>query len=264
MILINLSNSLETKTRKIEVKDGLIIYTLTLDGVKDYLSYNEDLLEILKLCKLIPFRDEGRLRFKINESGTSVNLYLYDLALGCYQGMIKSDTLIEDIAEYYKFKSLNSLSVDHIDNNVCNNTAYNLSLMDKGLNMSKGALISKVKMPVYLNSAYVDNKYRVQITFDTGYSNIIQNILDRFIPNTVKADRAYIIMNFICNDAENYVSCLKWLVNNKYEWSLPLKNSKGNWVKNDNPCWCSDINNSLHAQRVLAQMDERDFQLFNQ
>ena len=35
------TSSYESNTRKIEVTDNKIIYTLKLDGVQDYLTYNE-------------------------------------------------------------------------------------------------------------------------------------------------------------------------------------------------------------------------------
>ena len=110
------TSSYESNTRKIEVTDNKIIYTLKLDGVQDYLTYNETLLKILCMDRLKPFRDGERLRIKVRRNGSDQNMYLYDLAIACYQGMVKVETFLEDMQRYFKLKRRMKLSVDHADN----------------------------------------------------------------------------------------------------------------------------------------------------
>ena len=62
--MIKNTSSQESNTRKIEIVDGKIIYTLKLDGVQDYLTYNQTLYEILCLDRLRPFRDEWPIEDK--------------------------------------------------------------------------------------------------------------------------------------------------------------------------------------------------------
>ena len=264
-------NTIESNTRIIQKKNDIIIYTLKHDGVKDYLSFNEELFEILQLDKLKPFRDDGRLRFKVWKDGADVNFYLYDLAYACYAGIIKKDTYLEDLQRYFSNKSAECLSVDHADNNIHNNTMYNLSLMGRQLNMRKGALVAKVKEPIYLNSAYCNGKYRIQMIFamDKQHTKdfMFKHLFDKGIyinSDTQDKDRIQPMVagvHFICENAESYVTCLKWLTEQTFEWAKPLKDEKG-WIKNNNDCWCLDIHNSIQAQKVLSRMLEEHFQVF--
>lgn len=261
MSITKITNSTNNTTRIIEVCNNKIIYTLKLDGVKDYLTYNETLLTILKMDKLRPFRDNGRLRFKVRENGADVNMYLYDLAFACYSGQVKIKSFISDMQKYYEHKAFNNLSIDHADNNVLNNTRYNLSAMDRVLNSTKGAIVSRVKMPAHLNTAYYNDKYRVQILWAVS-ADEINNSIGKLFNNSITDTAGLCAMQFICESAESFVDCLQYIILQKYEWALPLKNG-GNWIKNNNPCWCENINHSMHAQEILSKMNEADFQIFN-
>lgn len=88
-------SSTESHTRSIELVDDKIVYRLKIDGVADYLTYNDILYEILKLNKVIPFR---------------IKFYMYDLSFACYQGLINFDNFLEDIQVYYDNKTKNGLS----------------------------------------------------------------------------------------------------------------------------------------------------------
>lgn len=260
-VMTRKTNSMDNATRIIEVCNDKIIYTLKLDGVKDYLTYNETLLTILKMDKLKPFRDKGRLRFKVRENGADFNMYLYDLAFACYSGQVRSKSFISDMQKYYEQKAFNNLSIDHADNNVRNNTKYNLSLMDKTLNSTKGTIIARVKMPAYLNVSFCNDKYRVQLLW-TVSADDINNSIGKLFNDSITDTAGLCAMHFICESAESFVDCLQYIISLKYEWALPLKDG-GNWVKNNNPCWCENINHSMHAQEILSKMNEADFQVFN-
>lgn len=254
------TSSTNSKTRVIKVQDDIILYTLKLDGVTDYLSYDDTLLSILKMDMLKPFRDSGRLRLKVNVNGANINMYLYDLAFACYSGMVKAETFIHDIQKYFEYKSFNNLSIDHADNNVLNNTRYNISIMDSVLNQSKGGIVSRVKIPTYINTAYCDKKYRVQVAWNVSADKINSSI-GKFFGGSITDTSGYGAMYFICADAESFVDCLKFVTSLCCEWATPLKNKNG-WIKNYNPCWCKDIHNSISAQKILANMNESSFQVY--
>ncbi len=175
-VMTRKTNSMDNATRIIEVCNDKIIYTLKLDGVKDYLTYNETLLTILKMDKLKPYRDNGRLKFKVWHNGADVNIALHDLAFACYSERVHSKTFISDMQKYHEYKAFNNLSIDHADNNVRNNTKYNLSLMDKTLNSTKGTIIARVKMPAYLNVSFCNDKYRVQLLWAVSADDINNSI----------------------------------------------------------------------------------------
>lgn len=252
--------SMNNATRIIEICNDKIIYTLKLDGVKDYLTYNKTLLTILKMDKLKPYRDRGRLKFKVWNNGADFNMYLYDLAFACYSGRVESQSFIDDMQKYYEYKSFNNLSIDHADNNVMNNTRYNLSIMDRALNSTKGGIISRVKMPAYLNTSYYNDKYRVQILWAVSTADINNSIGKQF-DEKITDTAGFCAMHFICESAENFVDCLQYVTSLKYEWALPLKNGSS-WIKNNNPCWCENINHSMHAQELLSKMNEDNFQVY--
>ena len=89
--------------------------------------------------------------------------------------------------------------IDHADNNPYNATKYNLSVMSRSMNSSKGSITEKVKLPVQMCTAYVGNEYRVQVCWETIKCNLSSEI------GTAK-------MRFICATAEDFVDCLKQLV----------------------------------------------------
>ena len=97
-------SSIESNTRSISVVGDYIIYQLKIDGIADYLSYDETLYEILKLNKVLPFRDDGRLRFDVWKNNTRIKFYMYDLAFACYHGLIRVENFIEDLQAYYDNK----------------------------------------------------------------------------------------------------------------------------------------------------------------
>lgn len=255
-----ISSSTESDTRSIKIVGDKIVYKLKIDGVDDYATYNDTLYEILKLDRVIPFRNNGRLQFDVWENGLRVKFYMHDLAFACYLGVISLDSFLEDLQIYYDNKSKNNLSIDHADNNQHNNTIYNLSPMDRVLNTVKGSIITRVKEPMYLNSAYCNGKYRVQMLFEDT-QNKISEILNRYTNMFCNFSGGVTAIHFVCDTPEQYVDCLKWLTNTKFEWAEPLKD-KGHWIKSDNSCWCLNIQNSLHAQKVLSLLPDSLFQPF--
>lgn len=250
-------------TKHIEHIGNLIIYTLSKDGVKDYLTHNETLYKILSMDKLKPFRDNGRLRFKVRENGVDVNFYLHDLAIACYANMItNTDIFLTELQKYFEYKTHNGYSVDHADSNIYNNTITNLSLMKRELNSSKSGICAQFLSPYYLNTAYDDEHYRVQAIFDIS-QEYIQEQFAKYTLNFSKLTGGRAMMCFICETAEDFVACLKHLVNMRYEWCKPKETPKSYWQKNKTTnYWAVDCIRSITAQNKLLTMDKKDFMLF--
>ncbi len=255
--------SMNSNTRQILVADDYIVYILNKDCKADYLTYNETLLEILKLDKLKPYRKKnGRLAFKVNCGGRDINFFLSVLAYGCYSNKIKAETFIEDIQAFSKYKKALSLDIDHADDNKANNTILNLSLMSSTLNRVKGVLVSKVKAPNGINAIYYRGKYRVETKAEIK-AETMREILKRY-PNIPKFDTgvsSYSSTTFICETPEEFINCLKYITDAKCEWVEPIKNF-GKWIKNDGVCWCENINLSLLIQKTLSLIPESRFKPF--
>lgn len=252
-----------SNTRQILVTDDYIIYTLNKDCKSDYLTYNETLLEILKLDKLKPYRHKKeRLAFKVNCGGRDITFFLSVLAYGCYHNKIKAETFIEDIQAFAEYKNALSLDIDHADDNKNNNTILNLSLMSSTLNRVKATTISRTKAPNGINTIYYRGKYRIEATAEIK-AETMQEIFNRF-SNIPKFDidvSSYSSTTFICDTPDEFINCLKHITDAKCEWVEPIK-KLGKWVKNDGVCWCENINFSLLAQKTLSLMPESRFKPF--
>ena len=175
--------------------------------------------------------------------------------------MVNPESFITDMQAYFEYKSLNNLSIDHADNNILNNTDYNLLLMERQLNCKKGSCVARIKEPIYLNSAYVDGKYRIQM-ISLSKHDVLYGIFERFGLSSVVRSDGIAGLHFLCESAEDYCDCLNMIVNSRFEWVEPLKDESGHWNKNDNKSWSSNIFNSLHAQKFLSLMKESEFNLY--
>lgn len=254
--------SVKNKTRFIDIQDDRIVFTVFRDGVKDYADYDDTLYKILTMNRVRPFRNSGRLKFNVRANGAEHTFYLYDLAMACYRGMVSPDTFLEDMQRYYDYKSSNGLSIDHADNNIHNNTRLNISLMDKGLNGGKSAIAARFKPPYFLNSAYCDGEYRVQLEFEVEQPYLQEQLIRAGVSFAVRS-KGLAVMRFLCMDAESYVACLKTLVDSTYGWCNPEQTPRQHFKENEDvPYWASTITNSLYAQKMLAAMDRAEFQVF--
>lgn len=263
------TSSCESRTRKIEIKDGLIIYTLKCDGIQDFLTYNDTLYQILRQDSLKPFRDDGRLRIKVRRNGLDQNFYLYDLAIACYTGLVKSDTFLDDMQQYFEYKDRNSLSVDHADNHIHNNTALNISLMTRRLNSSKGEISAKVERPSMVISCYTDGKYRVHYERRGVVCRQIVGDVNKLLesngrPVIVGIPEMTIVQEFICPNAQSYVSCLNNIVDRNIMYKgldivSPMRSSRG-WNLFGTGGFLDNVLDSIEAQNALANRSEEDFQ----
>lgn len=261
--LLNKGNSTKSKTRTIEIVGEEIVYILACDGIKDYATYDETLYKVLIQNRLRPFRDRGRLKFNVRSGGVDVPLYLYDLVYACKLGYIDPENFLEGMERYYDYKSANSLSVDHADNNTHNNTKLNLSLMGKIPNLQKSTIVAGFKPPYYLNVIHCDGEYRVQAVFEVGqvYS---QQLLIASGTSLAARSGGIAEMKLICRDAEDLVACLKMLYESTYEWTMMYSTPKEHRRENkDVAYWAKDINLSILAQKELAAMNRKAFDVFS-
>lgn len=261
--ILNIDNSTKSNTRTIEIVGEEIVYTLACDGIKDYVTYDETLYKVLIQNRLHPFRDRGRLKFNVWNGDNYVPMYLYDLVCACELGYVNPENVLEGMERYYDYKSSNSLSVDHADNNIHNNTRLNLSLMDIIFNMQKGTIVAGFKPPYYLNVIHCNGEYRVQAVFEVGQAYSQQLLIGAGI--TLAARGGGIAeMKLICRDAEDLVACLKMLYESTYEWAMMNSTPKEHRRENKGVAyWAKDINLSILAQKELAAMEREVFDVFS-
>lgn len=251
----------ENRVCKIEIAGDIMRYHYKAGEVTDYLTINGLLYTILTTYGVCPFLDDGRIKLQLQAGKTHRIYRLHDVAFACYHGHITDSHKWErELQAFLDWKNVNQLTIDHGDNLRHNNTIFNLSLMDGALNTSKSTIVARVRMPAYLNCAFCDGKYRVQL-LQLAAGELLPEIVQRYIKLEDHSAGYIAALHFLCEDAETFVRCLKFLVNSRFEWAQPLKEN-GAWVRSDNPCWTQEIKNSLHAQKTLAVLDEKLFQPF--
>lgn len=206
------------------------------------------LIDILSAKDVCPNRDISGERLSIQRQKGGARYYkLDDLAYACYHGWIKSLLTWEEDMDRYKSWKGNRV-IDHADNNHHNATEYNLSIMARQLNSSKGAITEKVKLPVRLCTAYVGNEYRVQVCWETIRCNLSEEL-------------GTATMHFICESADDFVDCLKQVVTISPEWYEPLKKGRA-WKNSENENIFGDIDKSVEGQRWLATIDRNVFDIY--
>ncbi len=265
------TSSMESNTRKIDIRGILIVYTLKCDGVQDYFTYNETLLSILKLDRLKPFRDDGRLRIKIRHNGSDVGMYMYDVAIACYLGKINVNTFLDDMQKFIEYKSRLDLTVDHADGHIRNNTKYNLSLMGRTPNLAKSDITARFTIPTLVVTAYVNERYRIyyeqrEVVFDRVIADINVKLDNAGMPLIAGSPVMSISRKCICSTPEDFVEHLKQIANGGIyyrglEMVSPLKTSRG-WKQPKGGCFLDDILHSIRFQEIIAGMNEDEFDIY--
>lgn len=254
--------STRNKVRSISIQNGRIAFTVLRDGVTDYADYDDTLYQILTMNRLRPFRNNGRLKFNVRTDGVDHTFYFYDLAMACYRGTVNTDTYLDDMQQYYDFKSSNNFDIDHADNNIHNNTRLNISLMEHELNVAKNTIVSKFKPPYFLNSAYCNGEYRVQLEFEVEQPYLQEQLIRAGVSLAARS-KGLAVMRFLCKDAESYVACLRELIDSTFIWCNPGQSPRQYSLENrEISYWAGNIAKSLHAQKTLAAMDRNMFQTF--
>lgn len=274
---------MKTRTKNYElIPDGVIraeaiAVKLNNGAGTDYISPNEELLKIFACDEWqISMYNHGdrciRCECWKEKRNDAIKFLLHDLAYGCYTGQIHAETLIEDITRFQDWKNKRDLTIDHADSNTRNHTALNISLMPRSLNNSKKEVVALFVPPYYLNSAYCNGEYRVQMMYHTtrqdekGYSNLQATLgkqLARYgfsiCDDTDEPTEA--ALHYLCEDAESYVACLRWLYDTRVSWCNPEHSPRTHSkVNQDIDYWAGDIKHSLHAEKVLSLMERSKFE----
>lgn len=243
--------------------------TLTMNktGTVDYFTKNQTFSDILKQYKpSLEMDKQKRIRavfYLPEEERHDQKYFLYDIAYACYAGKVHVDSFLEDMSNFIKWKNENKYTVDHADSNHRNNTILNLSMMTRKLNSSKNDLIAKFVDPFSIITAYCNGEYR--IAFHTRVNiKMLENLtihipgFGDIVPHTIGKST----MKLICEDADCYVACLRWLYDTRIQWcseNTPRINQQQN---SDFNYWAGDIENSLKSQKMLVQMDSSVFNVF--
>ena len=241
------------------MKNGWIVYTLSIDGKKDYATYNTVLWEILNSKLLKPSRHDNRLEFKVGYKYPYQKKpwYLSDLALACYKGYVTSlESCIPEMQRYFEVKG--KKETEHMDSNTYNNTKQNLVWMEKGLNDTKSVKVTRIKEPNYLVSAYCDGEYRI------WYAAILDaergtEILRNMGYNYTAMDNRTMWYQCLCHSAEEYVQEIDLIID-KFapKFANKLKDDRNKWIPTDGYVF-RDTELSIRAQELLASLDRSEF-----
>lgn len=263
---MNKQRAAYTRSRTIRVKGDKIYYYLKNDNQLDVITFNEELYKILTDKRLSPFRDaDGRLRFTLCcDGGVRYKYRIHDLAFGCYHGLVRYDTLIEDMQKYFNGKI--GLTIDHLDSNCHNNTKNNLSLIESELNKAKSSITYRVKLPNKIVCAFVDGRYRIEFVnaaTDSLESMINALLADRGIRISIeRTGREATAEHYICNTADDFVDCLKWCVSRSAEWAETIKPQRGGYINNQNKCYSDDLETAITVQERVAALPIEAFQIW--
>lgn len=250
-----------------------ITLTMNKTGTVDYFTRNQIFLDILKQYKPSLVTDkQQRIRavfYTPNEGRHDKKYFIYDLAFACYANKVHVDSFMEDMRNFIKWKNENRYTVDHADSNHRNNTIFNLSMMSRKLNSSKNDLIAKFVDPFSIITAYSNGEYRIELRTRVNVEMIekltisIPSIL-KVIPRSVNSRSiGEGAIAFICEDANHYVACLRWLYDTRIRWCDSENTPRMNQQQNNKPnYWAGNVKNSLISQRMLIEKDSSLFNIF--
>ncbi len=161
--------------------DDTTIYLASKYG-ECFTSYNDELLELFCSGELgtVTTNGEGRgkhLKFEKWIDKKNKSIYLHHLAFCSYhRGLTRNNyiSVLADFKEEMARATEHEKNVEHINSDNKNNKRYNLTLVNKGLNSSKGNSIKYIEMPYIFNAVLgSDNKYRMAI----GKAETVEELL---------------------------------------------------------------------------------------
>ncbi len=254
----------------IEMDRGYIVTSTKNTGTKDYFSENQTFLNVLQ--EYLPTFDDsidGRVRLAVwlPEEQRLQKYLIYDLAYACYAGIVQSDSFLEDMAQFVRWKEQHGMTVDHADNNPHNNTTMNLSLMKRELNAQKSSIVARFVKPYAILTAYCSEEYRISMRTVVDPEFIKANFSMITIPEVGRITPRFFVceatQNMLCKSAEDYVACLRQLYDTRFSWCCPNSTPRSNLKENISAdYYASDIQKSLFAQEKLLQAKSTDFDLF--
>lgn len=196
---------METDSRKLTLLDGgkYIRLDLKAYGVTEYLSNTPGLLELIGKPNNMTFfvnkggRTQVRIYHPVMKEGRMP--YLSMVAYACYYMGVNENNFVHRLPEICQAFDKCKKDVDHLNSDIHNNCAWNLSVMPSGCNSSKRDFAGRIKPPYFLYMAATDNgEYRIRF----GYQNFAgmgqefhiicpdESILRRFLRVVMDIDKA--------------------------------------------------------------------------
>lgn len=179
--------------------DEKYIYLKHNNGQKAILTYYPELYKIVRNRRWDYQKSINAFSTVItrNHSKERIDLTLHQLAYIFYHYHdVTHRNVLSNIRSYKANFSKYNLEVDHLDSVRMNNCEYNISAMDKSLNISKSNITAKIIAPFFHYGVYTNGVYRIAVGM---YVN--------------KTEDEVIIQMYQCNTAELYVKLLKRFYN---------------------------------------------------
>lgn len=144
--------------------DNKYIYLSHSNGQKAKLTYYPELYKIVKNHRWDYQKGINAFYTVItrNHSKEIIQLTLHQLAyiFYHYQGVTHRN-ILTNIRSYKSNFAKYNLEVDHLNSDRMNDCEYNISAMDKSLNISKSNITVKIIAPFFHYAVYVNDTYRV-------------------------------------------------------------------------------------------------------
>lgn len=252
----------------VDETNDYIVLTMNKTKTVDYFTNNQIFLGILKHYKpSLEIDKQQRIRavfYLPNRERHDQKYFLYDIAYACYANKVCTDSFLDDMCNFIKWKNNNRYTTDHADSNHRNNTVFNLSMMTRKLNSSKSDLIARFVDPFSIITAYCNGEYRIdlhtRVNIET-IENLTLNIsgFGTLVPHPIGEST----VKFICKDANSYIACLRWLYDTRVQWCNGQNTPRMIHQKNSGySYWSGNIKNSLKGQKILVQSDSSKFNVF--
>ncbi len=240
--------------RFITVEGDLILYKLKSDNITHYLSFDPVLLDLLKLDSLIPeYNSNGRLRLSITHKRVVHRWFIYDVAFACYEGLVHANSFIADLDSFREYKHDNGMTIDHLmdDDECCNHTRWNLSLMDMRMNQSKSNIMRRFTFPYVVFAAVCDGCYRLEL-----FRSLSKEDNRSF---GFKGCSQYRIP-LICESAEALVENIQRFSRSSMNGLDAPRNSSGKWYNDDKHTYrAGSIKYMIHRQWLIANIARDEF-----
>lgn len=196
---------METDSRKITLLDDgkYIRLDLKASGVTEYLSNTPGMLELIGKPNNVSFSvgRGGRTQVLICNSvcDDGRRPYLNMVAYACYYMGVNERNFAHRLPEIRKaFRDANK-EIDHLNSDIHNNCAWNLSVMPSSCNTRKHNYAGRIKPPYFLYAAATESgEYRIRF----GYRNYVgmgqwfnvvcpdENVLRHFLRSVMDIDKA--------------------------------------------------------------------------
>lgn len=196
---------METDSRKITLLDNGKYIRLDLKpyGVTEYLSNTPGMLELIGKPNNMSFfvNKGGRTQVKIYHPvcDDGRDPYLNTVAYACYFMGVNESNFTNQLPDVRRVLKAKGVDIDHLNSDIHNNCAWNLSVMPSGSNSSKRDYVGRIKPPYFLYAAVTESgEYKIRF----GYQNFAgmgqefyiicpdESVLRHFLRNVMDIDKA--------------------------------------------------------------------------